>query len=100
MKLKHLFVRPSAVVRSIEDGVLGTGTLLRNVTVAAGQDLRALIRAARMEYRARKLADANALADQLTREQRDVEEINARLAELMAARKRKAKTAARKRKAA
>lgn len=100
MKLKHLFVRPSDVVRNIENGVLGTGALLRNVAVAAGQDLRAMAHAVRMEYRARKLADANALADQLTREQRDVEEINARLAELMAARKRKAKTAARKRKVA
>lgn len=102
--MKFNFVRPSSVVRSIEDGVQGTGQLLSRVGAAALVVLGDKMRLARIEYNARRLADAHVLADRVTREQQDVDEINARLTELLAMRKAKlkakAKPAARKRKAA
>jgi len=97
--MKFNVIRPSSVVRSIEDGFVGAGQLLGAVAHATRLTLADKMRLVRIEYNARRLADAHVLADKVTREQRDVDEINARLTELLALRKAQRKVAT-KRKAA
>lgn len=77
IKLKNLFVRPSTVLRDIENGFVGAAHLVQDVAHAA-----------KIEYKARKIADAMSMAKRLRDEQSaaDVEEISVRLGELMAAR--------------
>ena len=88
------FIRPSDVVRSIEDGFIGAAQLLGNVGHAVRLASADKLRAFHIEYSARRMADANALADRITQEERDVDEVNARMRELMAARKAKLRKAA------
>jgi hypothetical protein len=85
-------IRPSSVVRSIEDGFIGAAQLLRNVAVAAGQDLAEFRHRASVEMRARRMADAQTLADTLRETQdADLAEITARLDQLLAERRAKRK---------
>lgn len=51
-------IRPSALLRRLEDGVVGAGRLVGSVAHAT-----------RLEYTARKLADANVLVDTINREE-------------------------------
>jgi ATP-dependent Zn protease len=74
-------VRPSNIVWHMEDGVIGTFMLLRNIA-----------RGVRIEYQARQLADAEALAHKVARAPIDeLREITERTDQLIAARRTKYK---------
>lgn len=95
MKLADMFVRPSDVVRSIEDGFAGSAVLIRNVSIGAAHDIRDFTagfkRGYRVERAARKLADAALVSVELAdarsvEEMRDLESIKVRTAQLIQAR--------------
>lgn len=92
------FARPSALLAAVEDGVLGTGGLIRHCAVAVGHSVADKVRSARNEYKARTLASANLLADKInaTEAEADRLEIAARTEELIAKRRKGIKRAARK----
>lgn len=91
-------IRPSSVLAAAEDGVLATGQLLGRCALALGHSARAKGRQVRNEYKARKLAEANVLADDINQheEEADREEIARRCEELIGKRRAAAKKSQRK----
>lgn len=95
MKLANLLVRPSDVVRDIENGFIGAAQLIGKVSIAAGQNAQEFSagfkRGYKNEMRARKIADAAIVSIEISRmhtaeEMRDIESIRERTEQLIAAR--------------
>lgn len=95
MKLSNWFIRPSVIVRDIENGFIGAGQLIGKVGVATAQNTQEFAagfkRGYKIERNARKLADAAMVSVELSmarnvEEMHDLEEINRRTAQLIAAR--------------
>lgn len=81
--------RPSALLAIVENGVLGTGGAIAHGVAAGCRQVKAATRQASIEFRARKLADANVLAETINahEEAADREEIARRCEELIAKRR-------------
>lgn len=91
MKINLSALRPSSLVRDIENGFIGLGEVTRAVAVAAVATARDKRRSLRNEYRARTLAAANLLADKVNAAESDealadLESIRVRTDELIKAR--------------